>query len=181
MGNFLDKKGRNIEIYSTDFQIIAKYNHEEVGEFSYDVREEGDDYNPLTVSELYSMNVKEGYQKAGIGLEMIKFGVESFENIIYPQDNTENFPTLEGAKFLNAAIRKGIIQHSNPLEDEDEDEDEDFYSHEIDMNLRNADTFDEGIRSEAKDLFDPPTTIVAEEPNMDDVMDWLGKIQKKSE
>ncbi|WP_408895283.1 hypothetical protein [Paenibacillus taichungensis] len=66
------------------------------------------------------MNIKSDYQRAGIGTEMLKLGVELYEEIQYPEDNTENYPTIEGAVLLNAAFSAGVIKLNNIHSNDDE-------------------------------------------------------------
>lgn len=164
MGIFIDKKGRHINILATDSMVIAVHNDQRVGEFDYEVKEEGCDYDWKIISELHGMNIKKDYQRAGIGLEMLRIGEETFENFVYPQDGQSNYPTTEGAGLLNAAVRAGIIQI--PSDDDIDYENNDYDYDPSELDFENIENMHEHPGSEERsktvsdfrDLFSPPET-----------------------
>jgi hypothetical protein len=124
--NLIDKQNRSIELKLDGTHIKAIHDDEVIGTFKYEELDHSDDYNYLVIHELYEMNIQSKYQRAGIGLKMLEFGESNFEKIVYPQDGTSNYPTIEGAGLLNAAIRKGIIKNPVPEEEIKEDDEPPF-------------------------------------------------------
>lgn len=131
--SFTDKKGRLIEIQESDKGIIAIHEEEIIGEFDYDLITSDEHYNESDYYVLSSMNIKPDYQRAGIGTEMLKFGVEHYQVIQYPEDNMANYPTIEGAALLNAASSAGIIKLNNIHFDDADENDFDYYNSQFDL------------------------------------------------
>ncbi|MCW3793806.1 GNAT family N-acetyltransferase [Paenibacillus sp. LS1] len=119
---FTDKKGRLIVIVVTDQGLTAEHDEEIIGVFNYEHVTFDDDYYDSEHYKLCLMDIKPDYRRAGIGIKMLEYGATFYKQIEYPEDETENYPTLEGAALLNAANKKGVIKLNYIHDDDDEDE-----------------------------------------------------------
>ncbi|WJM05869.1 hypothetical protein [Paenibacillus sp. PK1-4R] len=180
---FNDKKGRQIEIKDNDKGLIAIHDEEVIGEFDYEHISFDDDYTSYEFYKLNSMNIKSDYQRAGIGTEMLKLGVKLFEKIQYPEDNTENYPTIEGAAFLNAASSAGIIRLNN-IHSDDEESDSEYYDSQLDLdttpdhemltrNETDSGTIDKDLNSILSDIFGEKVV-----KNVTSIDEFIGEDQK---
>lgn len=172
---FTDKKGRLIKIRDNDQGLIAIHDEEVIGEFDYELITFSDDYTDYEFYKLSSMNIKSDYQRAGIGTEMLKFGVELYEVIQYPEDNTENYPTIEGAALLNAASSAGIIKVNNIHSDDESDFE--YYDSQLDLDTtpyeKLSGTINKDLNSILSDIFG--NTVVKNVTSMDE---FIGEDQK---
>lgn len=85
---FKDKQGRIIEIGLGDDNTVSAFNNgTKVGEISLDVSEIPVGYNDETTLAIpHTMNVIEGYKRAGIGTQMIKCAKEKFDTVMFASD-----------------------------------------------------------------------------------------------
>lgn len=113
--SFTDGKNQDIEIKVEDSMdyISAYHRGTEVGRFDF---WSDDDYGFEFV--LMHMNVKQAYQEAGIGTEMMRVAVKCCTAFaippfpISPLRRSDFVLTLEGGKLVNSCVAKGIIQES---------------------------------------------------------------------
>lgn len=129
---FTDKCGRMIELDYDNFDTVAWHEGQEVGRL--DFREvECDHYS---YPQLMYASVEEKYQRAGIGVAMMRYAVEMHgKGFKKPDLNSvggshvpaENYYTEEGAALIRSCIRLGILddntQESCEVEDWDESDD----------------------------------------------------------
>lgn len=166
---FIDKKQREIKIVAEEDGLTARYEGQEIGKFDYDRNEFNDGYNQQEWYVLWGMNIDSDYQRAGIGMEMLRLGEEYFESIVYPEVGTENYPTTEGAALLNAAKAMGIIKAFNNHSDYEDDEYND-YEPDFDMAEINE------VKHETI-----TTDVATDEKNIQEFLDNLLKNNKKKE
>lgn len=122
--NFIDKKGRIIDIEESDDDCVYAYHAgEKIASFDYRRYEGIEEWDDPTF-ELVLMNVEHSYRKSGIGTEMIKYGQDIFVNVIYPRDigsHIGNHLSSEGKALIESCIEKDII-NSEKYYGTDEDE-----------------------------------------------------------
>lgn len=86
--NYTDKQRRQITIGGNGINIVAEHNGKQIGLFDFD---ELDDCTLLT-----NCSINPNYQRAGIGIEMIKLAEEWYGEFCI----VDHFST-EGADFMN--------------------------------------------------------------------------------
>ncbi|WP_412496471.1 GNAT family N-acetyltransferase [Shewanella chilikensis] len=111
---FIDRKGREIEIELLDEwppKLEARHDGKKIGHLDFD------EYRDMAVLE--SADVKQEYQKAGIGTRMFKELVEVNEDVYVPNrlwssaTGHDYYLSIEGAALVNACIRDGILTNAN--------------------------------------------------------------------
>ena len=105
--NFIDKKGRLIEIKVDEYQnfCFAFHNGGEIGKFKYDIQDE--------YLYIFHMNVK--YKNSGIGKKLLK-ALSDFYNMPiempnpYEIDrNAKYYLINDGPQFKQSCIDSGIV------------------------------------------------------------------------
>lgn len=86
--NYTDRHGRQITIGGDGINIVAEHNGEQIGLFDFD---EIDGCTLLT-----NCNIDNNYQRAGIGIEMIKLAEEWYGDFCI----IDHF-SIKGADFMN--------------------------------------------------------------------------------
>lgn len=119
---FTDSKGRSIEIKDGFLCIEAYDDGTKIGCIEFDEIEVSD-YQYFT--RLSSMNVEDSYQKAGIGIEMMRLAAEiygsdfkkpSFLDIGGSQAASHTYYTQDGAALIRKCIALGILQDTKDKE-----------------------------------------------------------------
>jgi hypothetical protein len=97
------RKGQTLEIVEGPFGVEAQHDGKTVGEFRFGLTE--NEYGPDSV-QAGTIEVVEGYRRAGIALRMIKVVFDLHGMIALPSVNpmeTDNRITTEGMRLWEAA------------------------------------------------------------------------------
>lgn len=109
-----------------DCAIVAYCEGDYAGKFLYRKIESPDKYrNDIYTYKLYNMNIREKYQRAGIGTEIIKFGKKIFENVSYPDafaGREEDHYASEGFSFMDHCIDIGVLDSGDIYHEDNENE-----------------------------------------------------------
>jgi len=112
---FIDAKGRDIEIIEGDLCVEAFHNGTQIGSIEFDEIDESDYRSYIHLS---GMNVNSTYQKAGIGVEMMKlaadiygkdFSKPSFSAVGGSRAASDTYYTQDGAALIRKCIALGIL------------------------------------------------------------------------
>jgi GNAT superfamily N-acetyltransferase len=107
---FNDKRGRAITLrFNDEGNLQAFYNGMAIAEFEFYLDEE----NPQQLWELVHMDVNANYQRAGIGVEMMRFAVAELDYFVLPLPinfgNTRNYLSEEGAGLVNYCFKNNVL------------------------------------------------------------------------
>jgi GNAT superfamily N-acetyltransferase len=114
---FTDKKGRSIRLQCCDPTICAYCDGAKVGELGFRDYDDG-----LIMSFI---EVKEGYRRAGIAVEMIKFAKEYVGDFALPglswnaRRDDQLHTTQDGRAFLSYCFRSRILSKTNSADSND--------------------------------------------------------------
>jgi len=112
---FIDAKGRDIEIIEGNGYVEALHNGTQIGSIEFDEIEVSDYQSYIQLS---GMNVNSAYQKAGIGVEMMKLAAEiygkdfskpSFSAVGGSRAASDTYYTQDGAALIRKCIALGIL------------------------------------------------------------------------
>jgi hypothetical protein len=112
--DFTDKKGRQIRLQCCDPTIYAYCNGAKVGELDFRDYDDG-----LIMSFI---NVEEGYRRAGIAVEMIKFAKENVGDFALPgpgwnaRRDDQLHTTQDGRALLNYCFKSGILSKRDSVD-----------------------------------------------------------------
>jgi len=114
LDQFTDSTGRNITlVVDSNDNIHAIYNELRIGTFSYICTRTDWDSQPETCHTILdNANIKDGFQRAGIGTKIIEAGIKHFENVSYSKHLADG-----GAALLNKCIANGIIKFPSNKDD----------------------------------------------------------------
>jgi hypothetical protein len=107
---FLDKKGREIVISGDGSEFAAKFDGKQIGRFDFDIIE----MENGSIDLLTSCIISNEFQRAGIGVEMIKIAEEWFDDF-----HIVSHLSTEGAAFLNYCKDKQIFKFKHESYDDD--------------------------------------------------------------
>jgi GNAT superfamily N-acetyltransferase len=96
---YTDKQNRVIDIDSNEQDAVAEHKNIEIGRFVYD------DNGKMFLAH---MDISDGYQRCGIGVELIKLGEEWYDDF-----NIIDHLADEGAAFLNYCLNNQIFKHNH--------------------------------------------------------------------
>lgn len=118
---FIDSSGRSIEIEG-DYNIEAFHNGKRIGSIEFD------DRDGHTV--LWSMDVETAYRMAGIGTQMMRvaaklhgkrFGKPSLCAVGGSRASSDSYYTQEGAALIRRCLREGILEDTEPHDDDNDE------------------------------------------------------------
>lgn len=118
---FNDSKGRSIQIKG-DYDIEALHNGKSIGSIQFD---ESDGRVAL-----FGMNVDSSFQRAGIGMQMMRAAAElhgkrfrkpSFSALGGKDASSDSYYTQEGAALIRYCIQKGILDDTESFEEAGDD------------------------------------------------------------
>jgi len=124
----VDKKGREIElIIGDDDTGRAYFNGEEVGQISFWVTNNGGDYTEETRhAQPHTMNVIDGFKRAGIATEIIKYAKEVYDSVSFASDPG----TVEDKDYIHYSEEGLALKRNCELTKLTEDPDEHFEDNE---------------------------------------------------
>ena len=130
----VDKNGRDIKlIIGGDDTVRAYCGEEEVGQISFWVTDNGGDYTKDTRSaQVHTMNVIEGFQRAGIATEIIKYAKEEYDSVTFAsdpgtvEDKDDIHYSEEGLAFKRYCELKEITKDPDEHFEDNEDNDEEY-------------------------------------------------------
>lgn len=122
--SFVDKEGRDIEIYIDEDREISSYHGDErVAVFKFDLANRKASPGARKVDlelRLVDMNVEVDYRRAGVATQMMKVAANVYDSFVLPPPQrsaeamaSDWYLTGKGYKFARYCIEKGILSESN--------------------------------------------------------------------
>ena len=120
---FTDTQGRTIEI-ACDYEVEAFHDGKRIGYIDFDDRD--------GITTLIGMDVDEDYRWAGIATAMMReaaemhgpdFSKPSFQAMGGRSASADSYYTPEGAAFIKHCINLGILDDTEPRDEDAEDPD----------------------------------------------------------